>query len=247
MIMLAFSLPMPPSTNSLFATDFRTKRRFMSKEYSAWRAEAVGLINLAWQQAGHPSFLRHLSLRIHVGLDYTGDISNRIKAVEDAIGEAIPDFPNDRYFDIVSIERVPGVNDGRFRPVYSFMEPVKGGHIIVRVQENEAKQIGDALALRRRVSSVPHERPSSMDAVLRRRLPGRHPAPHHGAARRIPAADAGLLAQWPGLLMTTTVLQQITKLDNGRGWKRAIADALGAHVSDRTEGEWRHKRIDKRA
>lgn len=113
MNMLAFSLPMPPSTNSLFATDFRTKRRFMSKEYSAWRAEAVGLINLAWQQAGHPSFLRHLSLRIHVGLDYTGDISNRIKAVEDAIGEAIPDFPNDRYFDVVSIERVPGLDGVR--------------------------------------------------------------------------------------------------------------------------------------
>lgn len=113
MNMLAFSLPMPPSTNSLFATDFRTKRRFMSKEYSAWRTEAVGLINLAWQQNGHPSFLRHMSLTIHVGLNYAGDIANRIKAVEDAICEAIPDFPNDRYFDVVTIERVPGLNGAR--------------------------------------------------------------------------------------------------------------------------------------
>jgi len=110
---LAFSLPMPPSTNNMFATDFRTKRRFMSKEYAAWRDEAVGLINLAWQQNGHPAFLRHLSLTIHVGLTYVGDISNRIKAVEDAIGEAIPDFPNDRYFDRVVIERVPGLDGAR--------------------------------------------------------------------------------------------------------------------------------------
>lgn len=109
--MLAFSLPMPPSTNGLFAT-FKG-RRIITREYKAWRAEAEGLINLAWQQNGHPSFLRHMSLTIHVGLNYCGDISNRVKAIEDAIGKAIPDFPDDRYYDRVIVERVPGLEGAR--------------------------------------------------------------------------------------------------------------------------------------
>jgi hypothetical protein len=113
MNMLAFSLPMPPSTNNLFATDFKTKRRFITKAYREWRDEAEPLINLAWQRAGHPEFERHMSLTIHIGLTYIGDISGRIKAIEDAIGKAIPGLPDDRYYDRVVIERVPGLDGAR--------------------------------------------------------------------------------------------------------------------------------------
>jgi len=34
-------LPEPPSLNAMTATDFRTRRRFKTKAYSDWRAEAV--------------------------------------------------------------------------------------------------------------------------------------------------------------------------------------------------------------
>jgi len=134
MNMLAFSLPMPPSANNLFATDFKTKRRFITKAYREWRTEAEGQINLAWQGAGHPAFQRHLSLEIHLGLNYVGDISGKVKAIEDAICKAIPDFPDDRYFDRLVVERVPNLKGARVligqlappsaRPIGELIEPI---------------------------------------------------------------------------------------------------------------------------
>lgn len=109
----AFSVPMPPSANSMFATDFKTKRRFMSKQYSAWRKAAAQSVALDWRRCGSPKFERHLSLTIHIGLNYTGDISNRIKSIEDLLPHAIPDFPDDRYIDRITIERVKGIDGAR--------------------------------------------------------------------------------------------------------------------------------------
>ena len=37
---LCFLLPFPPSVNGLFATDFRTRRRFATKRYQAWQTQA---------------------------------------------------------------------------------------------------------------------------------------------------------------------------------------------------------------
>ena len=37
---IKLTLPLPPSVNSAFATNFETKRRFKSKEYSDWMDEA---------------------------------------------------------------------------------------------------------------------------------------------------------------------------------------------------------------
>jgi Holliday junction resolvase RusA-like endonuclease len=39
-------LPRPPSVNALFATDFKTRRRFETKEYSKWKAYAGQLVML---------------------------------------------------------------------------------------------------------------------------------------------------------------------------------------------------------
>lgn len=33
-------LPFPPSVNGLYSTDWKTKRRFVSKKYAAWKKEA---------------------------------------------------------------------------------------------------------------------------------------------------------------------------------------------------------------
>ena len=35
-----FTVPFPPSVNSMFATDWKTKRRFPSKQYIEWQAAA---------------------------------------------------------------------------------------------------------------------------------------------------------------------------------------------------------------
>lgn len=108
----AVTLPMPPSTNNMFATVLvkGKPRRIISREYKAWRLDASGEIFTAWTAQGKPAFGPHLLLTIHIGLDYRGDISNRIKAIEDSLGESIPDFPDDRYIERIEIERVPGIN-----------------------------------------------------------------------------------------------------------------------------------------
>jgi Holliday junction resolvase RusA-like endonuclease len=38
------TLPKPPSVNALFATDWKTKRRFKSKVYEHWLAEAEAVL-----------------------------------------------------------------------------------------------------------------------------------------------------------------------------------------------------------
>ena len=109
----AFSVPMPPSVNAMFATDFKTKRRFMSKAYKAWR-DAAGLsVALDWRRAGSPRFERHLSLTVHLGLNYASDIDNRVKPLLDLLAKSIPDFPDDRYIDRISVERVKGIDNAR--------------------------------------------------------------------------------------------------------------------------------------
>ena len=109
----AFSVPMPPSVNAMFATDFKTKRRFMSKAYKAWRDAAAMSVALDWRRAGSPRFERHLSLTVHLGLNYASDIDNRCKPLLDLLKHAIPDFPDDRYIDRISIERVKDIAGAR--------------------------------------------------------------------------------------------------------------------------------------
>ena len=101
----AFSISMPPSVNAMFATDFRTKRRFMSKEYSAWRNGESRAVHEAWVKAGKPKFERPVALTIHLGLNYKSDIDNRVKPILDLLDKSIPNFPNDRYIDRLTVER----------------------------------------------------------------------------------------------------------------------------------------------
>lgn len=110
MNVLAFSLPMPPSSNNMFATF--NGRRIISREYKAWREGARADILDAWTAQGQPKFQPHLSMTLALGLNYRGDISNRVKAVEDALS-VIPGFPDDRWIDRIEIERVPGIDGAR--------------------------------------------------------------------------------------------------------------------------------------
>jgi hypothetical protein len=111
----AFSVSMPPSSNNMFATVIikGKPRRIISREYKAWRKAETDKLTLHWQRSGSPRFERHLSLTIHLGLKYTGDISNRVKAIEDLLAQAIPDFPDDRYIDRLKVERCPGMDGAR--------------------------------------------------------------------------------------------------------------------------------------
>lgn len=109
----AFTVTMPPSVNQMFATDFKTKRRFMSKAYSAWRTGQAAAVHEAWQNAGQPKFQPPLALTIHLGLNYQSDIDNRVKPLLDLLDKSIPGFPNDRYIDRIEVERVKELSGAR--------------------------------------------------------------------------------------------------------------------------------------
>ena len=109
----AFSTSMPPSVNSMFATDFKTKRRFISKDYAAWRKAEALSVGQSWRRSGSPKFENHLSLTVHLGLNYRSDIDGRLKALCDLLAHAIPDFPDDRYIDHITVERTPGIDGAR--------------------------------------------------------------------------------------------------------------------------------------
>ncbi|MGJ3625982.1 hypothetical protein AB5I41_01600 [Sphingomonas sp. MMS24-JH45] len=72
-----------------------------------------------------------MALTIRLGLNYRGDISNRVKAVEDLLVDTL-DMPDDRYIDRLLVERdqsiegavvtVEGSYVGEARPIGDIME-----------------------------------------------------------------------------------------------------------------------------
>lgn len=74
-------LPVPPSTNNLYPTNRKTGRRFKSAEYKTWIAEADGW--LLEQKRGLIPITGPCSMRITIPAKTRGDVSNRIKSVED--------------------------------------------------------------------------------------------------------------------------------------------------------------------
>jgi Holliday junction resolvase RusA-like endonuclease len=75
-------LPVPPSVNNLFSNKRGGGGRFITPKYRAWRNEAGTLLNIARpiKFGGIP-----VELAIYIPEKTRGDLSNRIKALEDLI------------------------------------------------------------------------------------------------------------------------------------------------------------------
>ena len=129
MNVFAFSISMPPSANNMFAT--YNGRRIISREYKAWREKEEAAVHEAWLRQGAPAFEKPVGVTIHLGLNFRGDIDNRIKPVIDLLGKAISDFPNDRYIDRIEAERVLGID---------------GARVLVMQLGSDARAIGDLVA-----------------------------------------------------------------------------------------------------
>lgn len=103
-------LSMPPSTNALFVEAAGRKRgegkqRVKTAPYKAWLRGAALQLNRALVDAGArpdpaaPPFAENFGLWIRLNLSHKGDITNRIKALEDlfvSMGATIGDQWNDR-------------------------------------------------------------------------------------------------------------------------------------------------------
>lgn len=81
--MIRFTLPVPPSTNNLFATG-KTGKRFITDKYTSWRSEAYAEMMI--QRVGQAVPKAPVSVSIVVP-DTNGkrDIDNNSKAVLDAL------------------------------------------------------------------------------------------------------------------------------------------------------------------
>lgn len=128
---MTFDLPMPPSVNNMYATF--NGRRIPSREFKAWKADAAEKLGSQYARMGSPSVHRPVALTIRLGLNYRGDISNRVKAVEDLLVDTL-DMPNDRYIDRLLVERdqsiegavvtVEGSYAGEARPIGEIIKPI---------------------------------------------------------------------------------------------------------------------------
>jgi Holliday junction resolvase RusA-like endonuclease len=75
---------MPPSTNTLFV-NIPGRGRVKNGKYRTWQLEAIPILRTSLTPIqGAVKMHYHLSL----GTSFRGDISNRIKALEDAVVEA---------------------------------------------------------------------------------------------------------------------------------------------------------------
>ncbi len=77
-------LPVPPTTNSLFATNWKTKKRFKSKGYEDWEVEALRAFTSQFPH-GYPTIKgrAHAHFRFHFSADHKRDIANFEKAITD--------------------------------------------------------------------------------------------------------------------------------------------------------------------
>lgn len=132
---MTFDLPMPPTSNSMFATVMvkGKPRRITTREYKAWRAEAGEALGRQYAALGSPSVHRPVALTIRLNINYQSDIANREKAITDLLVANI-DMPDDRYIERVVIERdrtvegavvtLEGSYAGEARPIGEIIKPI---------------------------------------------------------------------------------------------------------------------------
>lgn len=97
-------LPTPPSLNNAYV-NVPGRGRVPSRELTAWKKEAQGLIFNQWMNAGQPKFHKHYALHYRFNIDHKSDIGNREKCATDLIVATIPGFPGDQWADQISIIR----------------------------------------------------------------------------------------------------------------------------------------------
>lgn len=140
---MTFDLPMPPSVNACFATNWKTKRRFESKAYEQWKKAATPVLMQQYAAAGAPALHKPLAVTIRLGLNYQSDIANREKPLTDLLVANL-DMADDRYIERVVIERdqsitgaivtVEGSYAGEARPIGEIIAPIMA-RLASQVQE----------------------------------------------------------------------------------------------------------------
>jgi Holliday junction resolvase RusA-like endonuclease len=102
-------IPLAPSLNNAYPTDYKTGRRFSSAELKTFKGSAIPLIRVAATMAEfEPPHNARLQLTLrHWFADSRGlstsDADNRIKAAKDALAEALG-INDNRIYSVTSIK-----------------------------------------------------------------------------------------------------------------------------------------------
>lgn len=106
-MVIRLTLPLPPSSNNLFVNARKGRKR--SDDYKAWRDEAGWLAKLATRHPSPAGVSGPYALAITVPHTMKGDVSNRVKAVEDLL-VSLRITPDDQHAHRVTVQRgdVPG-------------------------------------------------------------------------------------------------------------------------------------------
>lgn len=91
-------LPMPPSTNNLFATV--NGRRVITRPYNMWRKVAYELLRLFKEKPLEKPYGVHIRLN----LDHKSDIDNRVKPILDAL-VASETICGDQWVNTIRVDR----------------------------------------------------------------------------------------------------------------------------------------------
>jgi Holliday junction resolvase RusA-like endonuclease len=110
-----FTLPMPPSVNALYhgPTDDMVKRgvdrraKFLTEEQRAFRRQVVDIVRVVMLRSGGVPLAGRLSMRLRIVVANRRrmDVSNRVKAVEDALTHAKA-YGDDSQIDQLIVQRV---------------------------------------------------------------------------------------------------------------------------------------------
>lgn len=111
MKVLVLNLPLPPSTNKLYA-NVPGKGRVRTREYKRWSIAALNYSWLSKPQGGFPFFDGAFEMQITLPLKMRGDITNRIKAVEDWLKKPAGIVADDKHTHTATVARGSDVEPG---------------------------------------------------------------------------------------------------------------------------------------
>lgn len=113
---MRFTLPMPPSVNALYGVNHRTGQKFLLDEQRRFRSVVIGLVKgrmLREEQRAKPLLGRvQLVAAFHFADRRRSDVSNRVKALEDALTHAGA-YRDDSQIDDLRAYRIVGHGEER--------------------------------------------------------------------------------------------------------------------------------------
>lgn len=102
---VALVLPMPPSVNDLYRTDPRTGYKYLTDDQCAFRSYAIQIAQVVRGNAGPLPGRLEMRVTLYFLNRRRTDISNRLKALEDALTHARV-YVDDSQIDVLTVQRV---------------------------------------------------------------------------------------------------------------------------------------------